>query len=107
MCDRYGGAAAWDARCDRLGREREKILEHATCEDCAHFHAFNGGASLAGREFDSMLDALGIPASPLTRCARSRIVSACATFVCDVDGVEEMSPGETPNGLKCDLFEPR
>lgn len=107
MCDRYGGAAAWDAHCDREDREREEVLKNATCEDCAHFHMFSSGIPDAAYAFDTMLDDLGIPTCPRTSRARSRILAACPTFVCDADGVEEIAPGEPPNGLACDLFELR
>lgn len=34
VCDRYGGAAAWDEYCE----EEDAWLENVTCQDCGNFY---------------------------------------------------------------------
>ena len=43
MCDRYGGALAWDRHCAERENAYEAMRRSATCADCVHGHVFNGG----------------------------------------------------------------
>lgn len=57
MCDRYGGALAWDRHCAEREAAYEAMRRSATCADCVHGHVFNGGVGDAMRGV--RLDALG------------------------------------------------
>lgn len=114
MCDRYGGALAWDRHCAEREAAYEEVRRSATCADCAHGHVFNGGVSDAMRAFDSMMASLivrpacGVPgAKPIIENARQAIADACDVWVCDADGTEEIERGATPSDSGCDWFEPR
>lgn len=113
MCDRYGGALAWDRRCAEREAAYEAMRRSATCADCVHGHVFNGGVGDAMRAFDSMLSELRVipksthSAKPIIENARQAIADACDVWVCDADGTEEIERGATPSDLGCDWFEPR
>lgn len=113
MCDRYGGALAWDRHCAEREAAYEAMRRSATCADCVHGHVFNGGVGDAMRAFDSMLSELrALPkgtygAKPIIENARQAIADACDVWVCDADGTEEIERGATPSDSGCDWFEPR
>lgn len=118
MCDRYGGAAAWDAHCDRMDREREKILEHATCEDCAHFHVLNESKTAdAHIAFMELINEVSIvPRSDdmsaddvrkLVEDVENEIATFAICRVCDADGLEEIGDEFEPVEDSCSMFEPR
>lgn len=113
MCDRYGGALAWDRHCAEREAACEAMRRSATCADCAHGHVFNGGVGDAMRAFDSMLSELRVipksahSAKPIIENARQAIADACDVWVCDADGTEEIERAATPSDSGCDWFEPR
>ena len=113
MCDRYGGALAWDRHCAEREAAYEEMRRNATCADCVHGHVFSGGAGDAMRAFDSMLSELRVipksthSAKPIIENARQAIADACDVWVCDADGTEEIERGATPSDSGCDWFEPR
>lgn len=82
MCDRYGGALAWDRHCAEREAAYEAMRRSATCADCVHGHVFNGGAGDAMRAFDSMLSELRViprsthSAKPIIENARQAIADA-------------------------------
>ena len=93
MCDRYGGALAWDRHCAEREAAYEAMRRSATCADCVHGHVFNGGVGDAMRA--------------IIENARQAIADACDVWVCDADGTEEIERGATPSDSGCDWFEPR
>ena len=113
MCDRYGGALAWDRHCAEREAAYEEMRRSATCADCVHCHVLNGGVGDAMRAFDSMLSELRVlpksayGAKPIIENARQAIADACDVWVCDADGTEEIERGATPSDSGCDWFEPR
>ena len=113
MCDRYGGALAWDRHCAEREAAYEAMRGSATCADCVHGHVFNGGVGDAMRALDSMLSELRVipkgthSAKPIIDNARRAIADACDVWVCDADGTEEIERGATPSDSGCDWFEPR